>query len=137
MAQDAQTAGWRGNGTGKYPLAEPPIKWSRVSTTMEGLRFVARKPAGREPGTPMPDGVVRQWLVLGPVPVPQDARLDKDTLPGETELVPDEGQTTGGLTWKKVTLDMAYLDFAKLIAKPADAVAYACAYLYAGGRPSA
>ncbi|MHB1038625.1 MAG: outer membrane protein assembly factor BamB family protein [Pirellulales bacterium] len=131
IAQETQTTGWRGDGTGKYPAADPPVTWSRVSTTMEGLRFAAHKPAGAEPGTPMPDGVIRQWLVLGPVPVSQDARLEKDTLPDETELAPDEGQTTAGLLWKKATLDTSYLDFAKLIGKPADAVAYACAYLYA------
>ena len=130
-AQQPQSSGWRGDGTGKYPSAEPPAAWSRVSTAMEGLRFAARKPAGGEPGTPMPDGVVRQWLVLGPVPVLQDAKLNKDTVPDETTLAPDEGQTTAGLAWKKVTLDTAYLDFARLIGKPADAVAYACACLYA------
>ena len=87
---------------------------------MEGLRFAARRPSdGNEPGTPMPDGVIRQWLVLGPVPIPPDAKIEKDTLPGESELAPDEGQTTAGLTWKKVTLETAYLDFAKLIGKPA------------------
>jgi len=137
MAQQPQTAGWRGDGTGKYPLAEPPLTWSRVSTAMEGLRFLGHKPAGHPPpagtrsGTPMPDGVVREWLVLGPVPFPQDVKVEKDTLPGETELAPDEDQTTAGLRWKEVTLETAYLDFARLIGKPADAVAYACAYVYA------
>ena len=134
-AQDAMPSGWRGDGTGKYPSAEPPVTWSRVSTAMEGLRFAGHKPAAGEAGTPMPDGVIRQWLVLGPVPFPQDAKVEKDSLPGETELAPDEGQTSGGLTWKQVTLDTAYLDFARLIGKPADTVAYACTHVYcAGGR---
>jgi hypothetical protein len=132
-----QPVGWRGDGTGKYPSAEPPVTWSRMSTAVEGLRFLDHKPsgdpppAGTPPGTPMPDGVIRQWLVLGLVPFPQDARLEKETLPGETELAPDEGQATAGLTWKKATLPTAYLDFARLVGKPADAVAYACAYVYA------
>ena len=38
---------------------------------------------------------------------------------------------TGNLTWKKASLKTAYLDFAKLIGEPRDAVAYACTYIHA------
>lgn len=130
-AGETSVVGWRGDGTGKYPSADPPTHWGRVSTAVEGLRFMARKPAPDDAGTPMPDGVIRQWHVLGPVPFSQDAKIEKDTLPGEAALAPDEGQKTGGLTWNKVTLDTAYLDFTRLIGKPGDAVAYACTHVHA------
>jgi outer membrane protein assembly factor BamB len=130
-AEETSIVGWRGDGTGKYPSAAGPTQWGQVSTAVQGLRFAARKPATGQAGTPMPDGVIRQWLVLGPVPFPEDGDFSKDTLPGETGLAPDEGQKTGGLTWTKATLDTSYLDFVKLIGKPGDAVAYACAYVYA------
>ena len=54
----------------------------------------------------------------------------KTPCPAKAELAPDEGQETGGRTWKKVTLDTAYLDFATLIGKPGGAVAYACTHVY-------
>jgi outer membrane protein assembly factor BamB len=130
-AGQTNVVGWRGDGTGKYPSAHPPTQWGQVSAAVQGLRFVAGKPAANQAGTPMPDGVIRQWLVLGPVPFPEEGKISKDTLPGETELAPDEGQKIGDLTWRKVTLDTSYLDFARLIGKPGDAVAYACAYVYA------
>jgi len=123
--------GWRGDGTGKYPSAEPPTTWSRTSTAVASLRFQARSPKEGDTGTSMPDGVIRQWLILGPVPFPDGEEIGKDTLPGEAEIAPDEGQGTGGLTWKEVRLDTAYLDFASLIGKPTDAVAYACTYVCA------
>ena len=63
--------GWRGDGSGKYPAADPPTSWSQTSTAIEGLRFSAGKAAREEAGIPMPDGVVRQWLILGPVPCPR------------------------------------------------------------------
>src|SRR5436305_10767958 len=63
--------GWRGDGTGRFPNADPPLTWGRVSTAVKSLRYQARKPAGNEPaGKSMADGVIRDWLVLGPVPVP-------------------------------------------------------------------
>src|SRR5437868_6949771 len=33
--------GWRGDGTGKYPDANPPLAWSRVSAAVAALRFSA------------------------------------------------------------------------------------------------
>jgi outer membrane protein assembly factor BamB len=123
--------GWRGDGTGKYPSADPPTRWGRVSVPVQGLRFMAGKPAPGDEGSPMPDGVIREWLILGPVPFAEDAKIDEDTVPDEPRLAPEEGGKTAGQTWKKVTLDTAYLDFARLIGKPGGAVAYACSHVYA------
>lgn len=128
-AREPTVVGWRGDGSGKYLSAEPPTTWSRVSTVLRGLRFLAGAPTRGEPGTPMPDGVIRQWLILGPVPIPEEARLEEDTLRGESQFAPQAGQETGGRTWKKVQLDTAYLDFATLLGPPGPAVAYACTYV--------
>src|ERR1043165_1668841 len=143
------TIGWRGDGTGGFPAADPPTAWGRVSTEVKGLRFQARKPAGAEAsGSPMPDGVVREWLVLGPVPVPADTpkAIELDTLPNELQLAPDEGEKARELAWKKVTVDHATLEFNTLIGTkietpagetpaPRDFFAYAHTYVFseAGG----
>ena len=62
--------GWRGDGSGRYPQADPPIHWGRVAKSVAQLRAQARKPQEGDTGSPIPDGVVRQWLVLGPLPLP-------------------------------------------------------------------
>jgi outer membrane protein assembly factor BamB len=125
--------GWRGDGTGRYPAADPPTTWSRLSKAARGLRCQAGEPKEGDAGTPMPDGVARQWLILGPVPVPADANPKKELLPGEAAFAPSDGDKAGGCTWKTATLDTAYLDFPRLLAPatPAnDTVAYACTRIY-------
>jgi outer membrane protein assembly factor BamB len=125
--------GWRGDGSGRYPSADPPTTWSRVSKAVKSLRFQAGEPKEGDAGTPMPDGVARQWLILGPVPVPADANLKKEVLPGEAAFAPSDGDKAGVCTWKSVTLDTAYLDFPRLLAPNGaggDVVAYACTRIY-------
>ncbi|HLX59966.1 MAG TPA: PQQ-binding-like beta-propeller repeat protein [Planctomycetota bacterium] len=119
--------GWRGDGTGRFPDADPPINWGRVSAEVKGLRFQAAKPANDQPaGTAMSDGVVREWLLLGPVPIPPDVpkAIEQDTLPNETQLSPVDGEKIeSGLAWKKIEADGATLDFNSLFSvkpKPAD-----------------
>src|SRR5471032_3279011 len=63
--------GWRGDGNGHFPKANPPLDWGRVAKTIQELSSQSRKPKDGE--TPdkdsaMPDGVLRKWLVLGPLP---------------------------------------------------------------------
>lgn len=64
FAQDraARTSiGWRGDGSGVYQKAEPPIHWQRVSKAVAALRVQAEPPKDEEPsGQPMPDGVIRE-----------------------------------------------------------------------------
>jgi outer membrane protein assembly factor BamB len=122
--------GWRGDGTGKYLSANPPTKWSRTNATTQVLRFLAHKQTGNESGAAMSDGVIRQWLVLGPVPLPEDGDIKQEAVPDEAQLAPDEGQKTGKWTWTKVTVETAYLDFEKLFGKIDDAVAFACTHIY-------
>jgi len=119
------TSGWRNDGTGHYPAAvNPPTAWSRTSAAVDALRFLTEKPADPpQPALPMPDGVIRQWLILGPVP----AVKGQDALPNEADLAP-----AGDRTWKKVTLDSAWLDFNALLGKPAtpDVAAFAFVNLF-------
>ncbi|MFB3894562.1 MAG: PQQ-binding-like beta-propeller repeat protein [Phycisphaerae bacterium] len=134
--------GWRGDGSGIFPKADPPIHWERVSKAVAGLRYQTAPPKGDEPsGAPMPDGVIREWLVLGPVDAQKgeknsltDALLAED----QSKLSPAAGQETAGAKWQAVKTDTAYVDFAKLFdtyGKPVDKTAYAQAYIYspAGG----
>ncbi|HEY3321125.1 MAG TPA: PQQ-binding-like beta-propeller repeat protein [Planctomycetota bacterium] len=125
-------SGWRGDGTGKYPDAEPPVEWGRISNVMKGLRAQAAKPASAEPaGKPIPDGALREWLVLGPVAIPDEPKaLEKDTLPGEAQLEPSAGDKTGELTWKAVALDHTLFDFNTIIGKHDKSFAYACTHVY-------
>jgi len=54
--------GWRGDGTGRYPTADPPVTWGRASKAVKGLRFQGRRPKDAERGTSMPDGA---WFGTG------------------------------------------------------------------------
>ncbi|MGD0088937.1 MAG: PQQ-binding-like beta-propeller repeat protein [Planctomycetota bacterium] len=136
-AASEPTMGWRGNGTGKFSAADPPVTWERVSKLAKGLRFQARKPKDGDTGTPMPDGTVHEWLVLGPVPLPEGAKVERDTLPNEVSFDPDENEkaaapTDAGapLAWTKLATDTAWLDFAKLYGMRPNNVAYACTHVF-------
>lgn len=123
--------GWRGDGTGRYPEANPPVEWSRASVAVDELRFVAGKPGDMETGSAMRDGVVREWLIAGPVPLIKQG--DEETgLAEEATLAPEEGAAAGAGKWRKVTLDSAYLDFNRLLgrAKDQSVAAYACSNVY-------
>ena len=133
----AATMGWRGDGTGKYPAADPPLHWGRVSKAVKGLRYQAAPPKEGDLGQPRAPGAgdgsggaAHEWLVLGPVPFPEDAKIEQDTLPNESGLAPAEGDKSGGLAWKKVALDTAYIDFAALFGMRPSVVAYACTHVY-------
>ncbi len=123
-------SGFRGDGTGLYPAADPSVTWSRSSAGIRGLRFASQKPAADDAGKPMADGVVRDWLILGPVPLAGHDK-EQDILPDEAGMTPDPGQTTAGQRWQKVACDTAYVDFARLIGKNPDCVAYAFTNIYA------
>jgi len=124
--------GFRGDGSGKFPDADPPVTWGRVSHALKGLRYQANKPAGAESsGKPMTDGVVRDWLILGPVAVPDAPNaVELDTLPNETRLAPDEGDTIGALVWKKIVAETATLDFTSLLGEHPNSFAYAFTYIF-------
>ncbi len=123
--------GWRGDGTGKYPAADPPIAWSQTSTAIKGLRYsIEKTPA--DAGAAMADGVIRQWLILGPMPGTKGQPED-DATPEESAADPQAGDKWGDKTWTKADLDTAWLDFNKLLPKREndEVVAYAFTRVFA------
>src|SRR5258708_4257237 len=85
-------SGWRGNGTGLWPEARPPLEWHRFPRgALDGLRATAKRPAKEESGdAPLVEkGLIRDWLVLGPFPVKASAQdFDGDVLGGEAPAEP-------------------------------------------------
>src|SRR5438045_2827228 len=113
FAAAAETlVGWRGDGTGCYPDADPPVTWGRSSKAVQGLRYQPQKPGAEASGKAMPDGVIREWLVLGPVPVPDVPKpIEQETLEGEIQFAPEDGGKVDTLVWKKVSAETSTLDF--------------------------
>ena len=126
--------GWRGDGTGRYPDATPPLHWARVAKSVLSLRAQARKPGNNAPGgEPLTNGVISRWLVLGPAPAPDGAKpkeMNGDTIPDEAILSPDEGQKAGPLSWQPLKTDGALIDFHALFGNETNAIAYAHTYLF-------
>ena len=135
--------GWRGDGNGRYPQASPPTQWSRVAKSVLGLAAQSAKPktpdAAPAAGQQIPDGTIRNWLVLGPLPLEAGKKLDDEALPNEAALAPGENEKTGDLAWKTVTGETSCLDFGevfKLPQKKPKNAAFAHTYLYsADGKP--
>ena len=109
-----ESIGWRGNGSGVHLGVDPPLRWQRVSTAVAGLRFQADPPQGDEPsGQSMADGVIRQWLLLGPVPAQEDGKgtlTDALLAEDHSGLTPAAGQELAGAAWKKLNTETAYID---------------------------
>jgi outer membrane protein assembly factor BamB len=128
---DAQVVGWRGDGSGCYPDAAPPTRWE-ATTPLDGVMSRAARPKDDQPaGRPLADGVIRSWLVLGPVDAPKDAVGETEVLKGEAEFAPDAGDKVGEAAWKETASDEALLNLAALFGQKTDAAAYAHAYVYA------
>ena len=73
----------------------------------------ASKPS--DAGVAMPDGVIRDWLVLSPAPA--GAKVDKEVVADEANLSPADREKAGDGQWKQVTFDTSWLDFNQLIGK--------------------
>ncbi|HEY3319164.1 MAG TPA: PQQ-binding-like beta-propeller repeat protein [Planctomycetota bacterium] len=106
--------GWRGDWTGRYPGATPPLQWSRrVKGVTSELKYQARKPAGRDAGATGKEAVsleyfaIKEWLVAGPFNATDlKEGLEKDFLGGETSIQPNEGDKTGEVAWKFLRASM-------------------------------
>jgi len=126
--------GWRGDGNGRFLAAEPPLTWGRESTVVKELFAQAGKPKPSDKGRPVQDGVIRNWLTLGPVPIPAGKSTKDDFETAEDKWEPDEGQEAGDLKWSPVALDSSYLHFWPMYNKATpDAkgvVAYAHAWIH-------
>ena len=98
--------GWRGDWTGRFPGATPPIQWSRrVKGITSEVKYQADKPSG-EPDAdchPLEYFTIKDWLLAGPYAVEDPAReIDKDFLGGEAKVEPAQGAKAGGSTWKRL-----------------------------------
>jgi len=135
-----KVVGWRGDGSGRYPDARPPLRWGRVARSILALRAQADRPKPEQTGRPIADGVVREWLVLGPHPLPEGFKNAKDfrkeIIPGESAFDPSEGHVVAELKWTRVAVETSTLDFraifgAKSVGPDARPnVAYACTRIY-------
>jgi hypothetical protein len=138
-------AGWRGNVTGLWPDCRAPLEWQRLAHgAMEGLRGRADRPENAEAGDsrPNPKGLVGEWLVLGPLTVPDSvANFDDDLLGGESGVAPTVGDKTAGLVWRKIAARqddpmefgaaaLPWVELAKAGDFEPNRVAYAHAWLY-------
>jgi outer membrane protein assembly factor BamB len=138
-------SGWRGNGTGRWPDADPPVSWHRLPRgALDGLRASADPPRGKGHGDAplVAKGLVRDWLVAGPFAVANSVNdFDRDVLGGETTAQPAVGQKVGVVAWKRAsvlpddlmvfgTAELPWLDLAKVVGFRRNQLAYAHAYLF-------
>ena len=141
----AQTYGWRGNWTGLYPDAQPPITWGRQANgPIAGLRCAISKLPDDplQQADPVEQGLITQWLVLGPLSVTDSVKnFPAAQLPDEPNLSPLEGQKQNDLPWQKFTIErnrwefgkaeLEWVDPGKEMGVDPNRVAYAHTYLYA------
>jgi len=139
----AHPMGWRGDGTGRYPNANPSLDWGRIAKSVKELSAQARKPKGDAPPpkeASIADGTIHEWLVLGPLPNPKDSKTD-DFLPDIDKLSPDEGDKALEHAWQAVKVDTSCLDLCAAFNVPFDrteVAAYAHTYIYSpSGQPVA
>ena len=123
--------GWRGDGSGCYPNATPPIRWGSA-VPLKGFLYQSTKPKDESPsGNPLDDGVIRNWFVAGPVDAPMDATNDTEIVKGESDFAPATGDKAGDSEWKETAADGSFLGFATLFANRTNVAGYAHACIYA------
>jgi outer membrane protein assembly factor BamB len=168
-AEAPKTYGWRGNWTGLYPEAEPPLEWGRIQKgVVAGTTCQAARPSaplgpgpaeGAKPsGQPIVrDGMIRDWLVVGPFPVEDPVKdFAKEPLPDAPKLQPAEGDRapgspragersgdgSGELAWKRYELkkkadyerwgsvELEWVDLTEPLGYKPSSFAYAHTYLH-------
>ncbi|MBM4068195.1 MAG: hypothetical protein FJ271_04540 [Planctomycetes bacterium] len=136
--------GWRGNGTGLWPDAKPPLEWHRIPRgAMDGLREAADPPSGQEHGDAplVVKGLVRHWLVAGPFSVVDSVKDFDRELHDVSSISPAPGAKLGTATWKPATVpaedimifgnaELPWLDLAKALGHKRNQIAYAHAHLF-------
>src|SRR5262245_9955344 len=119
-------SGWRGNQTGLWPDAQPPLELHRIPRrALAGRHMAAAPPKYKASGSPVLKGLLREWLVIGPFAV-EDAvkNFDHDALGGEAAAEPADGKKVGEVAWKAVsgpaddvtvfgTAELPFVDLAK------------------------
>jgi len=143
LTEGGEISGWRGDGSGRYPDAEPPLNWGRIARSVTEMSAQSSKPqaeAAPNAQAAIADGVIRQWLVIGPLPITDETKAE-DILPGVESLSPEEGDRTGSHVWKAITLETSCLDLCATLSIASDQTGYAAfaqTYLYSpSGEPVA
>jgi outer membrane protein assembly factor BamB len=122
--------GWRGDGSGRYPLARPPVEWGRVSPALAKIAWQADRPKDGNPaGASLADGMVRRWLVLGPLERQAPGQEEADSAMARSQ--PAEGDKLESLAWKAADTEAAFLNFNSHRGRSRTASAFAHAYLHA------
>jgi len=131
-----QPVGWRGDGSGKYPAASPPVHWGRVDKKMLGIKCLAAVPkdqSGKD-ATPVSIGFFSEWLVAGPITCSDTGEVNAisgQLPPGEAEFAPVAGDKIDDTTWKVVKVDDSYVDLWKAVGPMINnQLAYAQSCLY-------
>jgi hypothetical protein len=141
---DAST-GWRGNWTGMWPDAAPPLEWHRTPRSVANDLHTTVEPPTADSlksATSLAGGLVREWLVLGPFPVKDAiANLD-DLLIDEPKVQPAPNDAVGKLTWQRFvapaddlnalgTAEVPWVNLATAVGSfEINQFAYALAYLH-------
>ena len=97
--------GWRGDGSGRFADAEPPVEWTRrVKGITSRIRYQADKPAGAAAAAgahPLEYFTIKEWLVAGPFEADDPAAdIEKDFLGGEASAEPAKDGKAGDKTWR-------------------------------------
>lgn len=144
-------SGWRGNVTGVWNQANPPLEWSHVPHgAMEGLRSQSGKPAGDDASDAplVHKGLPRDWLVAGPFTLADAVRdFDEPLVPREAELNPADGEQLGDRVWTALsvprddrfvfgTAELPWIDLGAKFGAELNQAAYAHTYLHSprGGK---
>jgi len=94
--------GWRGDGTGRFPAADPPVQWGRtVKGFYAELRCLGGKPPGPDKaGELLNMGFLRDWAIIGSFDT-RDFKtgIDEVILKDETTLEPGIGDKAGDQAW--------------------------------------
>ena len=100
-ARGDDIVGWRGNWTGLWPDAQTPVEWSRLPMgATRGLQCATTRPADESAApqgtTAVRDGLIRDWLVIGPFPVTDSVKqFEESQIANEAELKPAAGDKVG------------------------------------------
>lgn len=130
--------GWRGDGTGCFPGATPPLEWGRwAKAATHEIRNQAENPneSNRTKSLPFEFGILKEWMVCGPF------AGDGDVGEKEADLEPGAG---GKIAWKHFRANIesqsshvvnggscgtANVDFSAAFGDLANQCAYAHAYI--------
>lgn len=98
--------GWRGDGSGRYPGATPPLEWHRTIKNPVGFACQAMKPGANAPKIENQHSIgFDQWLAIGPYLAGDHVKGMEESQIPEATIEPQEGDKAGAFVWKKMPMD--------------------------------